>query len=413
MERPRTMFPSRELEDSRGYSCFILPNITDTRDSPQVLFCHRIRKRMSRLVAGETGYQIVESKSETASIIEEAGEEGGMSHASQQLASLSISKASNLADEIAKIEDYVPKTSKQAKVDVTTAIALWKSNPKLYIQLEREKSAIRRRTEATIAIFEHRSEAAISGKTFTFFTKLPIELRRMIWKHVATEERVVEMMLVPSTHNPNRHAINRVGERACVLVSDTVVPAMLHASWESRAVGLEVYGRVSEYRYDKNKRKNFRITFVNWNADVLLVRHIESLAIFLSSQRKPHGILSAITTSCKKLAAPYDHYHIFREGIINGFRFQKIEELYIMGFDKPYRGATGKISLSLTADETSVMHEFMNFGGIESVMKDHKTLKYTGVRLATREEEGGEDEQVRKKRIAARQYDSDLLMAAQ
>lgn len=131
-----------------------------------------------------------------------------------------------------------PAPLDQAKLDMTSAIALWKTNPKLYIQQEREKTLIRRANENALAAFES-SEPSVALKVFTSVTKfgkLPYELRLMIWQLVMKELRIVEIVLDKWTAKE---------ARGCRLKSLPSAPPILHVDHESREIGKKVYKHIS------------------------------------------------------------------------------------------------------------------------------------------------------------------------
>ena len=142
------------------------------------------------------------------------------------------SQSSGLQAEVANLPRDIGLESSPSPncQDLTSAIALWKSNPKLYIQQERQKTMIRTRVTKIM-------EAATLGRgpdfympKFPQFRRLPFELRLMVWEFAARVPRVVEF--------------NSCKKRF-KLASRTSVPAFLHVNKESRNFGQQFYERIS------------------------------------------------------------------------------------------------------------------------------------------------------------------------
>ncbi|KAL5326863.1 hypothetical protein ACEPPN_004552 [Leptodophora sp. 'Broadleaf-Isolate-01'] len=294
-----------------------------------------------------------------------------------------------------------PSAANQAKKDITSAIALWKANPLLYIQQEREKTLIRRADQKALATFESGNGLKATPTTFTKFLKLPYELRRMIWKLVAMEIRVVEIMLDTWTEKDARN---------CMLLSVTCVPAMLHVHHESREIGMKWYEQVTVCRR-KSGVKVFGITFVKWDTDIVMFKTEGSLEKFLSNQADFSNARSSVIMSCRKLAVTHWHFHTLRQGICGNLRFETIEELIITrANNKSDNQSTARLVLSKPPHWGPSLAKLVDRFNV--VMDGHTTPKSTVVMIARRLEHEPKFLEQERQEKRDRQYDSDLLVAA-
>jgi hypothetical protein len=92
---------------------------------------------------------------------------------------------------------------------------------------------------------------------FTRFPDLPAELRCKIWALAATHPRIVCPLLYKK---PRRTLSLSRNTRTVLYRSDTLAPAILHVSSESRIEGLKYYERLGCEGFD---------TYINWDHDYL------------------------------------------------------------------------------------------------------------------------------------------------
>ncbi|KAE9374288.1 hypothetical protein N431DRAFT_455068 [Stipitochalara longipes BDJ] len=111
------------------------------------------------------------------------------------------------------------------------------------------------------------------GSKFTCFPKLPLEVRRKIWKNVCSVTRVIDLWgrfpfeTFDGHHGPNAPILYESYARKA--------PAILHASRESRAIGLEQYSLSFGYNireFDGQASLLVSIPaeiYVNWECDII------------------------------------------------------------------------------------------------------------------------------------------------
>lgn len=131
-----------------------------------------------------------------------------------------------------------------ARSGLSQIIDLYQANPEFWIQNQRLIK--QKETNAVLALL-----AFEDGETFTrfiLFKKLPLELRTMIWKYAAREERVVEISY-DETIDSSR------------LLSKTLVPGIIHACQESQDVNLKIYDSISFISLPPFCYTNYILTF--------------------------------------------------------------------------------------------------------------------------------------------------------
>ena len=123
-----------------------------------------------------------------------------------------------------------PSSALQAS-ELVKAFDLFHANRTLWLQIEADKKRIRDADKATLLGFE----TGQKRPGFTLFRKLPSELRLEIWSLVTTHSRVVEIIAID---------VYMYGRWLPRIVSNTLVPAMMHVCFEARKVGLERYTEI-------------------------------------------------------------------------------------------------------------------------------------------------------------------------
>lgn len=116
--------------------------------------------------------------------------------------------------------------------------------------------------------------------TFTPFQRLPHEIRARIYELASYQPRIIE---VTCHEKP---------------MSDTPVPALLHASSESRKIALKVYERLMLDDVETG-------TFVNWELDTIFVNDHRS------AFNNRHLNYTTLHEKCKKLALPANTFTPF------------------------------------------------------------------------------------------------------
>lgn len=106
---------------------------------------------------------------------------------------------------------------------------------------------------------------------FHRFRDLPPELRDEIWKFVACQPRVIEVLM---DERPG------IGDEK--FASKTLVPGMLHTNHEARTIGLKLYSKLPPY----GDRRCYGDTFVRWDYDIIMFQSIEVLVAMLLAAKK-------------------------------------------------------------------------------------------------------------------------------
>lgn len=124
---------------------------------------------------------------------------------------------------------------------------------------------------------EDELEEVDDGPLFTCFKKLPLELRRKIWKYACCVSRLIDLWAVPVyTANSEEWFLDNFGSVGpLVFKSHSRPPAVLHTSKESRAIGLESYSL--EFGDEMKRQINgatFKVSipntiYVNWQSDII------------------------------------------------------------------------------------------------------------------------------------------------
>ncbi|KAN0102840.1 hypothetical protein V8E51_011153, partial [Hyaloscypha variabilis] len=110
---------------------------------------------------------------------------------------------------------------------------------------------------------------------FTCFPKLPLEIRRMIWKEACSVERVLDIWPVLLDVEGAAKFFDSTRGIPFSYKSYSTHPAILHTSRESRSTGLENYCLSFETKFDMEvKGMDFKITipariYVNWEFDII------------------------------------------------------------------------------------------------------------------------------------------------
>ncbi|KAN0099196.1 hypothetical protein V8E51_012971 [Hyaloscypha variabilis] len=102
---------------------------------------------------------------------------------------------------------------------------------------------------------------------FTLFPKLPPELRRQIWHHVASEPRII--YLLPTDRYSSSRSENTTSSR------QTTYPAILATSQESRSEGLRLY--TPYMQLGSSHWANKGVTYINLGCDRFRSRIYRSL----------------------------------------------------------------------------------------------------------------------------------------
>ena len=105
---------------------------------------------------------------------------------------------------------------------------LYQANPELWLQIEANKRKIRENDKLSMLVFEKGKEVV----KFQNFRILPLEIREMIWKFAARQQRVIEVLV-------DENGLSRY------FPTQTMVPAIVHATSESRRVGRKFYTEFS------------------------------------------------------------------------------------------------------------------------------------------------------------------------
>ncbi|KAG4413191.1 hypothetical protein IFR04_013656 [Cadophora malorum] len=105
---------------------------------------------------------------------------------------------------------------------------LYQANPELWLQIEANKRKIRENDKLSMLVFEKGKEVV----KFQNFRILPLEIREMIWKFAARQQRVIEVLV-------DENGLSRY------FPTQTLVPAIVHATSESRRVGRKFYTEFS------------------------------------------------------------------------------------------------------------------------------------------------------------------------
>lgn len=113
----------------------------------------------------------------------------------------------------------------------------------------------------------------IENIAFHQFSRLPLEIRLMIWGHAATQQRIVNIYESTVTQHLTRPhpTLSDWGTTQTWLFeapiinyeSNTPVPAILHTCWEARNAGLEAGYEKLVLDWD------FTGTYINWKHDFL------------------------------------------------------------------------------------------------------------------------------------------------
>jgi 2EXR family len=113
-----------------------------------------------------------------------------------------------------------------------------------------------------------------TDREFAPFRKLPIELRRMIWKYATPKQRVIQIMSDGYTqeilegHSTTHLYIWKAK------ASYTTVPALLHVHQESRIIGEETYSKVF------SQQLGGRAIWFNFASDILYFEDSQALLHF-------------------------------------------------------------------------------------------------------------------------------------
>lgn len=115
---------------------------------------------------------------------------------------------------------------------------------------------------------------------FTFFPKLPLEIRDMIWAEGCKEERIIDVRAVAISDLQDEDFFMRPADaetpKPYMVKSFTyTVPAILHTSQEARKVGLKHYSL--DFGTDVERKvgpASIKIStpariYVNWNCDII------------------------------------------------------------------------------------------------------------------------------------------------
>jgi 2EXR family len=126
--------------------------------------------------------------------------------------------------------------------------------------------------------YGHMKDAA-NDSTFPQFTRLPPELRRMIWLLAAQIPRTIEV----SQESVFIYKLFRMYRMSKIITKFTghITPAILSASQESRSTALEVYTKLHFNIYETNIRTPLskqKTLYVNLNLDVLYLRNSPRLS---------------------------------------------------------------------------------------------------------------------------------------
>ncbi|PVH86864.1 hypothetical protein DL98DRAFT_640545 [Cadophora sp. DSE1049] len=302
-------------------------------------------------------------------------------------------QSSQIVDHDAEVvdlpRDMAPESSPSPKnqLDLTSAIALWKTNPKLYIQQERQKTMIRTRDAKMMAAATIGRGPSFYILKFPQFARLPLELRLMIWEVSARVPRVVEF--------------NSCKKRF-KLASRTSVPAILHVNKEARYIGLRQYEEISLYDLDKN----VGFTFMKWEIDIGLFTTSKALETFLSQQASPVNP----AFRCNSLAVRVEDTVLSYSPIGPGTQLSRLEELILIRNKKKNDRSTSNLILSGSPefiDDQKTINEF------NTVMRHHTLPASVVVKWCTRKDVPIDAISMKKEKAMKEQYDSDLLFAAQ
>lgn len=216
---------------------------------------------------------------------------------------------------------------------------LYQANPELWLQIEANKRKIRENDKLSMLVFENGKEVV----KFQNFRILPLEIREMIWKFAARQQRVIEVLV-------DENGLSRY------FPTQTLVPAIVHATSESRRVGRKFYTEFS-YCLDRYHCIFWRRTFVSFETDILLFESSESMKIFVSSD-----------LPCCYTGGLYRDTYLFRRfkhlavaaydsglpNFINGFpwgldgipTFDRLDSLYIIRSFEGGTSTTGSLAFT-------------------------------------------------------------------
>ena len=121
------------------------------------------------------------------------------------------------------------------------------------------------------------AESEVQGaQTFTYFPKLPPELRHKIWKEACLIERVVDIWAVPlDVKGSTAFFENADIPLPYSFKSHSKIPIILHTSRESRSVGLENYhlsfgtetdGIINGMQLKSTSEPKI---YINWESDII------------------------------------------------------------------------------------------------------------------------------------------------
>jgi hypothetical protein len=243
------------------------------------------------------------------------------------------------------------------------------------------ESAASDHTDPSIGL-DSDAEAAVSGNAvFKPFQRFPIEIRYAIWELAACEPRVVEFEYVKilvelSPENEQEGSYKEEVE----LGSETLSPAILHTSQESRRVGTKLYERL--------RSRGVKDIYINWDYDVIFCRGCPDSYMF-----------SYVMNALQRLRDPsWDWFFQIQEKVVrfgltecqlrefvleyddHKNHFKKLKEILVLpqARDEDRDGGDVKVvnTNKRAADVTSWWEMFQMRPGVEVPKQLEKSVKY-------------------------------------
>ncbi|KAH7355179.1 hypothetical protein BKA65DRAFT_235222 [Rhexocercosporidium sp. MPI-PUGE-AT-0058] len=190
-------------------------------------------------------------------------------------------------------------------------------------------------------------------QTFTFFTKLPVEIRFKIWKLLAPEPRTID---VGTTQHNNRFpGGERGGNLLCRLHTTAIrqVPRILHVNHEARSLTLESYSLEFGIRLSKSPVESYlpfagRI-YVNWERDIICPIGVDDFKAHWMAEILEHSRITNIALNVRELLNPVKELR--SDGCLNIhslFGMPRLEEVIFYYSDpSPQRGNIGNVARGL------------------------------------------------------------------